>query len=305
MSHTLRSMAVTAACVLWASTASAQAPASQTPSSPSPDESTRPATTTFFGDTGIWFVPTAEVVPARNGRRAATAEAPTTSRATRTSPTSPARSRLASRIAPRSSARSWSTRASIATCGRCSAPRRTSAASSTAIPRVQHDLDGRQRRRPLPRREIQPLVRVPTEAGGDGRASHGEAADREEGRRHQHRQGRRLVRLHRQQGNREDAVEVSAFAGYQILRNSPTASIRRTARSSGAPDHVPVSQPAADLRRVERPRCRTRSTATITGPSLVGTDGSIAPLVSATENLTRATEASPSRPATASSPAPA
>src|SRR3979490_394574 len=40
-----------------------QAP-SQTPSSASAadDASTRPATTTFFGDTGLWFVPTAEVL---------------------------------------------------------------------------------------------------------------------------------------------------------------------------------------------------------------------------------------------------
>src|SRR3954453_2158827 len=27
------------------------------------DMETRPATTTFFGDTGLWFVPTAEVLP--------------------------------------------------------------------------------------------------------------------------------------------------------------------------------------------------------------------------------------------------
>src|SRR5881396_1032099 len=26
-------------------------------------DDTRPATTTFFGDTGLWFVPTAEVLP--------------------------------------------------------------------------------------------------------------------------------------------------------------------------------------------------------------------------------------------------
>src|SRR5438128_8756508 len=34
--------------------------AAQTPSSPAAD--TRPATTTFFGDTGLWFVPTGEVL---------------------------------------------------------------------------------------------------------------------------------------------------------------------------------------------------------------------------------------------------
>ena len=33
------------------------------PQSQSSDASTRPATTTFFGDTGLWFVPTGEVLP--------------------------------------------------------------------------------------------------------------------------------------------------------------------------------------------------------------------------------------------------
>jgi hypothetical protein len=63
---------VAGACTLWGTTTSAQTPtpapaASQTSattaSSTSSDE-VRPATTTFFGDTGIWFVPTAEVLPA-------------------------------------------------------------------------------------------------------------------------------------------------------------------------------------------------------------------------------------------------
>src|SRR5499427_9481931 len=35
----------------------------QTQSSSTTTEETRPATTTFFGDTGLWFVPTAEVLP--------------------------------------------------------------------------------------------------------------------------------------------------------------------------------------------------------------------------------------------------
>ncbi len=66
MAYAYRSMAVVAACALWASAAAAQAPSStqSSPPSSSTDQSTRPATTTFFGDTGIWFVPTGEVVPA-------------------------------------------------------------------------------------------------------------------------------------------------------------------------------------------------------------------------------------------------
>jgi outer membrane protein OmpA-like peptidoglycan-associated protein len=45
-----------------ASTAGAQA---QTPSTapPAPADATRPATTTFLGDTGLWYVPTAEILP--------------------------------------------------------------------------------------------------------------------------------------------------------------------------------------------------------------------------------------------------
>src|SRR5439155_10566182 len=44
------------------STAPAQtSSAGQSSSTATPD--TRPATTTYFGDTGLWFVPTAEVVP--------------------------------------------------------------------------------------------------------------------------------------------------------------------------------------------------------------------------------------------------
>jgi len=39
-----------------------QPPAAQ-PSSTSSSDETRPATTTFFGDTGLWFVPTGEVLP--------------------------------------------------------------------------------------------------------------------------------------------------------------------------------------------------------------------------------------------------
>src|SRR5437870_283087 len=50
---------------LWAQTAGAQttSTSSQPATSQSSDAETRPATTTFFGDTGLWFVPTAEVLP--------------------------------------------------------------------------------------------------------------------------------------------------------------------------------------------------------------------------------------------------
>src|SRR5919201_1110922 len=65
-----------AVAVLTASSANAQTGSSGTSTGQNPpptptqssststaDEETRPATTTFFGDTGLWFVPTAEVLP--------------------------------------------------------------------------------------------------------------------------------------------------------------------------------------------------------------------------------------------------
>ena len=56
---------VTTVGLLCAGAAGAQTPDAQQTSSTPPAQSaveTRPATTTFFGDTGIWFVPTAEVL---------------------------------------------------------------------------------------------------------------------------------------------------------------------------------------------------------------------------------------------------
>jgi len=63
-----RFVGVTAICTLWALAASAQTTTNTPPSSAqtaaiqSSDAETRQATTTFFGDTGLWFVPTGEVL---------------------------------------------------------------------------------------------------------------------------------------------------------------------------------------------------------------------------------------------------
>jgi hypothetical protein len=65
MTTALRSIGLTAAaCALWAlgvTAAGAQTPPAT--STGAPADATRPATTTFFGDTGLWFLPTAEVLP--------------------------------------------------------------------------------------------------------------------------------------------------------------------------------------------------------------------------------------------------
>ncbi|MCC7416816.1 MAG: OmpA family protein [Acidobacteria bacterium] len=66
MTHSLRLLRLTALLAAWATAAGAQttpAESGQQAPAESADASTRPATTTFFGDTGLWFVPTAEVVP--------------------------------------------------------------------------------------------------------------------------------------------------------------------------------------------------------------------------------------------------
>jgi hypothetical protein len=60
--------------------------AASTPSSSS-EVQTRPATTTFMGDTGLWYVPTGEVLPPRNGRSARIVSTSTTTRASPTSRT--------------------------------------------------------------------------------------------------------------------------------------------------------------------------------------------------------------------------
>src|SRR5262249_44553103 len=66
MTRRLRSFPLLASYLMLATGVAAQttpASSSQQPTSSSSDSSTRPATNTFFGDTGIWFVPTAEVLP--------------------------------------------------------------------------------------------------------------------------------------------------------------------------------------------------------------------------------------------------
>src|SRR5262245_14839739 len=62
-----RRLGLAAAGLLFAAHAAAQTPADpqtrQTPPPQPSDVNTRLATTTFTGDTGLWFVPTAEVLP--------------------------------------------------------------------------------------------------------------------------------------------------------------------------------------------------------------------------------------------------
>jgi len=62
MMTTLRFLGFAGLCTLVTATANAQTPASTTQSTPTPSTETRPAFTTADGDTGLWYVPTAEVL---------------------------------------------------------------------------------------------------------------------------------------------------------------------------------------------------------------------------------------------------
>src|SRR4051812_39753035 len=73
MSRQLLVISVLGYALVMSSTANAQTgssgtstgqnpPSQQSSSTPATPAATRPATTTFFGDTGLWFVPTAEVL---------------------------------------------------------------------------------------------------------------------------------------------------------------------------------------------------------------------------------------------------
>ena len=138
-----------------------------------------------------------------SGRSAAIVAARTTSRASPTSATSPARSPSASGTGPRSSARSCSIRASTAICGRCSATIRTYGGIVDRYPRVNRGWTRRQRRRLLSRRQVQLLVGVPPAARGASRLRgmfKVPTGDDDSGR--QHRKRRFHRRLHRQQGIR-------------------------------------------------------------------------------------------------------
>ena len=75
MSQTFRSAAIFGTCVLaltvavsahaqsGSSTTTSGQTATTSQSSIGREPETRPATTTFLGDTGLWFVPTAEILP--------------------------------------------------------------------------------------------------------------------------------------------------------------------------------------------------------------------------------------------------
>ena len=221
-----------------------------------------------------------------SGRPAATGAAPTTSRASPTSPTSPARSGSASRTAPSSSARSWSTRASTATSGRSSRATPMSAASSIGIRAYDRGWTGDNVGDFFVRRASSTSCRKPTRSRSRS-LSRGivklPTGDKDAG----CRTGKTDFAFDFV-ASKETArtVEVAGYGGYRVPRRARRLRCSRTARSAGA--SAPASRRAArcavtseligdlpfdDTRDAHRRRC-------------VATDGSIAPLPSTLDSLT-------------------
>ena len=135
---------VLGACVMLAGATSAGAQA-QTPATapPAPADATRPATTTFLGDTGLWYVPDrgGAAAQALVGQRLLL-EHRSRSRLHRHRATSSARSATASAIAPSCSCRCGSRRASTATSVRSASSPTPPAGRSTNIRAMQDGWSG-------------------------------------------------------------------------------------------------------------------------------------------------------------------
>ena len=161
-----------------ATSAGAQA---QTPATapPAPADATRPATTTFLGDTGLWFVPTAEVLPRKRllGQRLLLQHR-SRGRLHRRRPLHRhlrLRRRRSHRAVP-VDARRLAHRSRLPPARLRRQPRRRSGQRISADARrlVGHDV-----RRHLRRRQVQPPLRVRAGAGRPRRARRRQAADRQ------------------------------------------------------------------------------------------------------------------------------
>ena len=226
--------------------------------------------------------------PPASGRPAATGAAPTTSRDTRTSATSPARSRR-----PQGSRRDLRI-----------VPRRHAHRSRPAAA-VRHRAGLRRRGRPLPARQQLPGPattsatctsarsstcgrRSAAEAGGDGRARARSSC--RPARRTRASSTGKLDGLFDFIASKEVSQAIEAVVVSAATSSAACRRLRRAERRVplGRRRGVPVAQPAARVRRVER-HVPSTSTTTITGAPLIGIDGSLAPTTSDTQSLTRAT----------------
>ena len=224
----------------WATTARAQGPsepANATPQSgagsPQADDSLRPATTTFFGDTGLWFVPTAEILPAGKWSVSGYRGTNFIQRGSRTLATLPVTFAVGFANRAEISARCWSTRGSTRDLyplffnGGPHLRRRP-----RPVPARESALDRRSHRRLLSGRQNQFHVPSGPEAGRPRAARHREDSNRRQEHRQQYGQGRWGHRLHRQQGIQE-AGRGTGFGRLRISRSARRLG-RRPARCAGA-----------------------------------------------------------------------
>ena len=271
-----------------------------------PTDDTRPATTTSYGDTGLWFVPTAEVLRRRQvvGQRLP--------RGTELRPgllerrrLRAARSASGSRIAPRSSARSWSITRIDRDVRPLFAERPDVGGLVDRYPVRQHDLDRRQPRRLLVGVKVNLLseaqqkpvaiavrgiVKLPT-------------GDKDVGR--QHRQDGLVRRFHRQQGSARRRRNLR-LRRRRVPRQTRTMSTRRPELPLGHRRRLPVAQSAARHDRTERREAVRRHGSTTVGPLLsASTDRSRRSSCNTANLDARDRRRRPSRRPTASSSAPA
>ena len=182
---------------------------------------TRPATTTFFGDTGLWFVPTAEVLP--HGRYSVSGYRANWDYMQGLTDVSHFAITGAGGIRER-----VEIFGSFLVDTRIDRDRSPIfgptdpvwAAWSTTTRSSGTGVDRRQRRRPLRRREVQSDVRMAAAAGGDRGARDGEAADRRYGRRAPARARRIRAGFHRQQGVQPRASRWPGTAGVDLARRA-------------------------------------------------------------------------------------
>jgi hypothetical protein len=285
MSQTLRSIVITSACVLWAAAASAQAPASQ---SSSDDDINRQATTTFFGDTGIWFVPTGEVLP--DGKWSASGYRRGTNYIQGYTNVGDFAATFAYGV--KGHAEVFGSFLVDTRVDRDLRPLFGSEQDFAGIvsryPKVNTSWTGNhvgdfyvgvkynlisQLRQQRPAAiAVRAMLKFPT-AGSDAGAGTGSV------------DGSFDLVVSREIAR---AVQLAGYAGYQIWGSPSGYDLPGGAFEWGVGSTYPSNKPLRVFGELNG-NVLSSSTATITGPALIGTDGSFAPIISSTENLTRAT----------------
>ena len=198
-------------------------------------DDTRPATTTFFGDTGLWFVPTAEVLP--HGKWSVSGYRRGTNYIQGYTNVGDFAGTFAVGIKDR--AEIFGSFLVDTRIDRDLRPLFVNDPTFGGIidryPQGESAVDRRQPRRLLPRRQGQSLVRVPAEPGGDRRCAAWSScppAKNDVGNGTGKADGESTSSSARKFAK---TVEWSGYGGYEVPRQARTASTRRAARSAGAP----------------------------------------------------------------------